>query len=51
MSKKEQDSTTSISPSQLQKKQQQAVNKALDETRDNIKKTISEARKDIPEYA
>jgi hypothetical protein len=51
MSKKEQDSTTSISLSQLQKEQQQAVNKVLDETRDNIKKTISEARKDIPEYA
>jgi hypothetical protein len=51
MSKKEQDSITSISPLQLQKEQQEAVNKALDQTRDNIKKTISEARKDIPEYA
>jgi len=47
MSKKD----SSISPSQLQKEQQEAVNKALDETRDNIKKTISEARKNIPEYA
>jgi hypothetical protein len=30
--------------------QQQAVNKALDETRDNIKKTTNEARKEIPRY-
>ncbi len=30
--------------------QQEAVNKALDETRDNIKKTTNEARKEIPRY-
>ncbi|HEX5187503.1 MAG TPA: hypothetical protein VFV86_11495 [Nitrososphaeraceae archaeon] len=30
--------------------QQQAVNKVLDETRDNIKQTTNEARKDIPRY-
>ena len=35
---------------QFQKEQQQAVNKALDETRDNIKKTTNEARKEIPRY-
>ncbi len=35
---------------QFQREQQQAVNKALDETRDNIKKTTNEARKEIPRY-
>ena len=35
---------------QFQQEQQQAVNKALDETRDNIKKTTNEARKEIPRY-
>jgi hypothetical protein len=38
-------------PSQLQREQQEAVNKALDETKDNIRKTISEARKELPDYA
>ena len=33
-----------------QEQQQQAVNKVLDETRDNIKKTTNEARKEIPRY-
>ena len=35
---------------QFQREQHQAVNKALDETRDNIKKTTNEARKEIPRY-
>src|SRR5687767_6565626 len=35
---------------QFQREQQEAVNKALDETRDNIKKTTNEARKEIPRY-
>jgi ElaB/YqjD/DUF883 family membrane-anchored ribosome-binding protein len=35
---------------QFQQEQQQAVNKVLDETRDNIKKTTNEARKEIPRY-
>jgi ElaB/YqjD/DUF883 family membrane-anchored ribosome-binding protein len=35
---------------QFQQEQQQAVNKALEETRDNIKKTTNEARKEIPRY-
>ena len=51
--KKEEDSneTHSITTEQqFQKEQQQAVNKALDETRDNIKKTTNEARKEIPRY-
>ena len=35
---------------QFQREQQQVVNKVLDETRDNIKKTTNEARKEIPRY-
>ena len=35
---------------QFQREQQQAVNKVLAETRDNIKKTTNEARKEIPRY-
>src|ERR671924_1477400 len=49
MSKREQDS--SASPSQLQREQQILINKALDETRDNIKKAVNEAKKDISTYA
>jgi hypothetical protein len=33
-----------------QREQQQSINKALDETKDNIRKTTDEARKDIPRY-
>ena len=40
--------TTSSSSSQVQ--QQQAVNKALDKTKDNIRRATDEARKDIPRY-
>jgi hypothetical protein len=47
-SKKEQDSTTS--PSQLQREQQEAVNKALDQTRDDIRKSVNEAKREIPRY-
>ena len=43
-------STTTTAEQQFQREQQQAVNKALDETRDNIKKTTNEARKEIPRY-
>jgi hypothetical protein len=43
------DSTTTTEQ-QFQREQQQAVNKVLDETRDNIKKTTNEARKEIPRY-
>ncbi|HEU5461709.1 MAG TPA: hypothetical protein VFU79_05510 [Nitrososphaeraceae archaeon] len=42
--------TTTAAEHQFQREQQQAVNKALDETRDNIKKTTNEARKEIPRY-
>jgi hypothetical protein len=46
---KEQEVT--ISQQQVQQKEhQQAINKALDETKDNIRRTTDEARKDIPRY-
>ncbi len=50
--KKEENSieTHSITEQQFQQEQQQAVNKVLDETRHNIKKTTNEARKEIPRY-
>src|SRR5215204_412597 len=54
MSKREQDSintNTNASTSQLQRDRQVLLNKALDETRDNIKKTANEAKKDISTYA
>jgi hypothetical protein len=55
MSKKERESTTStptsLSPSQLQKEQQEAINRTFDQTRTNIKKTVNEAQKDISDYA
>src|SRR5207244_13119887 len=33
-----------------QREQQQAINRSLDETKDNIRRTTDEARKDIPRY-
>jgi hemerythrin-like domain-containing protein len=53
MSKKELDLTTSgyVSPSQLQKEQQEAINRTFDQTRNNIKRTVNEAQKDISNYA
>jgi phage-related protein len=44
--------STSASPSQsqLREHQQQAVSRALDETKDNIRKTTDEARSQIPRY-
>jgi vacuolar-type H+-ATPase subunit H len=33
-----------------QREQQQAINKALDDTKNNIRRTTDEARKDIPHY-
>jgi hypothetical protein len=42
--------STTTAEQQFQLEQQQAVNKALDETRDNITKTTNEARKEIPRY-
>ena len=45
----EQEVTTSKEPVQ-QTEQQEAINKALDETKNNIKRATDEARKDIPHY-
>jgi hypothetical protein len=41
---------TAASSSSSQVQQLQAVNKALDETKDNIRRATDEARKDIPRY-
>jgi hypothetical protein len=49
MSKREQEANAS--PSQTPRDQQEAINKALDQTRNNVKKTINEAQKDVSEYA
>jgi hypothetical protein len=48
--KEDETTTTTPSPSQIQKEQQQAVNKALDETKDEIKTATREAAKEIPQY-
>jgi hypothetical protein len=50
MSRKDQD-RTNLSPTQLQRDQQDIINKALDQTRQNIKKSVIEAKKDISIYA
>ena len=48
---KEQEVTISSQQQQVQQKEhQQAINKALDETKDNIRRTTDEARRDIPRY-
>ena len=48
--KEDTNETHSITEQQFQQEQQQAVTKVLDETRDNIKKTTNEAKKEIPRY-
>jgi hypothetical protein len=50
MSKREQESSNAT-PSQVQRDQIEAINKSFDQTRDNVKKTINEAKKDISDYA
>ena len=47
---KEEVTEANSSEQQFQREQHEAVNKVLDETRDNIKKTTNEARKEIPRY-
>ena len=43
--------TSNNTSSQIQQEEQRyAVNRALDETKDNIRKTTDEARRDIPRY-
>ena len=48
--KEDSNESQSTTEQQFQQEQQQAVTKVLDETRDNIKKTTNEARKEIPRY-
>ena len=47
---RKEEETTATSPSQLQKEQQQAVNKALNETKDEIKVAAREVSREIPQY-
>jgi vacuolar-type H+-ATPase subunit H len=42
--------TTSTSPTENSAQYRQTVNRALDETKDNIRKSTDEARKEIPRY-
>jgi ElaB/YqjD/DUF883 family membrane-anchored ribosome-binding protein len=49
MSKREQDSSNTTP--QIQRDQQEAINRTFDQTRSNIKKTVNEAQKDVSEYA
>jgi hypothetical protein len=49
MSKKEQESSNG-SPSQIQRDQQEAINRTFDQTRNSVKKTVNEAQKDISDY-
>lgn len=49
MSKREQEANTT--PSQMQIDNQEAINRAFDQTRNNVRKTVNEAKKDISTYA
>src|SRR5919108_2024685 len=49
MSKKEQESSN-VSPLQIQRDQQEAINRTFDQTRNNVKKTVNETQKDISDY-
>jgi hypothetical protein len=48
---KEQVTTISREEVHQREQKQQAINKAFDETKNNIKRTTDEAKKDIPHYA
>ena len=47
---RKEEETTATSPSQIQKEQQQAVNKALNETKDEIRVAAREVSREIPQY-
>jgi hypothetical protein len=49
MSKREQE--VNANPSQIQRDQQEAINRTFDQTRNNVRKTENEAKKDISTYA
>ena len=44
------DSTPEVSLKQQREEQQQSVNRALEQTRDNIRKSADEAKNQIPRY-
>jgi uncharacterized phage infection (PIP) family protein YhgE len=48
--RKEDNSNITETYSQLQREQEQAITKVLDESKDNIKKTTNETRREIPRY-
>jgi F0F1-type ATP synthase membrane subunit b/b' len=48
--KKELESNITTSSSQLKKDQQQVIDKALDQTREDIRKSVDEAKREIPRY-
>jgi hypothetical protein len=49
MSKREQEVNTT--PSQMQRDHQEAINRTFDQTRNNVRKTVNEAKKDVSVYA
>jgi hypothetical protein len=49
MSKKEQE-PSNVSLSQIQRDQQEAINRTFNQTRNNVIKTVSEVQKDISDY-
>ena len=49
-SKKEQESNITTSSSQLKRDQQEVIDKALDQTREDIRKSVEEAKREIPRY-
>lgn len=49
MSKREQEVNTT--PSQMQRDNQEAINRTFDQTRNNVRKTVNEAKKDISIYS
>jgi hypothetical protein len=48
--RKEDNSNITETYSQLQREREQAITKVLDESKDNIKKTTNETRREIPRY-
>ena len=52
MSKREQESSNSNTTlSQIQRDQQEAINRTFDQTRNNVKKTVNQAQEEISDYA
>lgn len=49
-SKKEQEPNIATSTAQLKKDQEEVINRALDQTREDIRKSVDEAKREIPRY-